>query len=71
MIMIKWAWWPGQLDLVAQIPAGATYVDNTMNRTARGNLTVNRWLTEVGTITLDLKECLEGAAERFDISGQD
>ena len=55
---------PGQLDLVAQIPAGTTYVDNTaMNRTTRGNLTVNPVVDqEAGTITLDLKECLEGAA---------
>ena len=55
---------PSQLDLVAQIPAGTTYVDNTaMHRMTRSNLTVNPVVDQdASTITLDLKECLEGAA---------
>ncbi len=53
-----------QLDLVAQIPAGTTYVDNSaMHRMSRGDLTINPVVDQgAGTITLDLKECIKGAA---------
>lgn len=55
---------PSQLDLVAQIPQGTTYVDNTaIHRMTRGNLTINPVVDQgAGTITLNLKECIEGAA---------
>ncbi len=53
-----------QLHLVAQIPQGATYVDNTaMHRMTRGDLTINPVVDQgAGTLTLDLKDCINGAA---------
>jgi hypothetical protein len=55
---------PGKLDLVAQIPLGATYVEGSaVHRMTRGNTTANPVIDEsAGAITLDLKDSIEGAA---------
>jgi len=55
---------PGKLDLAAQIPQGTTYVDNSvMHRMNRGSITASPVVDQsAGTITLDLQECMQGAA---------